>query len=137
MKLSDQIRDELYDQAYRVSLNAYSPYSGCKVGAALLMEDGLIYSGCNVENSSYGATVCAERVALFSAISQGKTQVKAVLVFTHSDEPWPPCGLCRQVLSEFSNPDIPVFLSNSKKKTKMTSMGELCPQFFGPSHLKG
>src|SRR5690348_9517727 len=90
---------ELYEKAIQAQKHSYSPYSGCKVGAALRTRGGEIFSGCNVENSSYGATVCAERVAVQKAVSEcGKIEIMEIMVVTDASPPWPPCGLCRQVM---------------------------------------
>ncbi|MEK6580085.1 MAG: cytidine deaminase, partial [Bdellovibrionota bacterium] len=96
---------ELLDTAKAVRKNAYSPYSKVKVGAALRTRDGKIFSGCNVENSSYGATVCAERVAIQKAVSElgGKIEIQELVVVTDATPPWTPCGICRQVIAEFGS----------------------------------
>jgi len=99
---------ELLKAAEKAAENAYSPYSGLCVGAAILSKDGRIFTGCNIENASFGATVCAERVALFSAIAQGVRTFRAIAV-THT-----PCGICRQTLSEFGDMDI-VTTSGTKR----------------------
>lgn len=134
-RVTSELIEKLYQAAKQARDHSYSPYSGYKVGAALWMNESQIFSGCNVENASYGATICAERAALFSAISQGYQKVGAILVLTDAQEPWPPCGLCRQVLSEFSIPEVPVILSNLKEKIIQRTMEELCPYFFGATHL--
>ena len=94
---------ELYEAAKKARENSYSPYSGFKVGAALRTVDGRIFAGCNVENSSYGATICAERGAIQTAAAAvGSFKIKEILVVTDASPAWPPCGLCRQVITEFS-----------------------------------
>ncbi|MDD7016189.1 MAG: cytidine deaminase [Firmicutes bacterium] len=103
---------QLYDIAQTVSRNAYAPYSGFKVGAALLTEDGRVYSGVNIENSSYGATICAERTAFVKAISEGEKQFTAIAVYEEGEEAIP-CGICRQFMYEFS-PDI-MFITGSSR----------------------
>lgn len=116
------------------SENAYSPYSGAKVGCALETSDGSIYTGCNIENASYGGTICAERVAILKAVSEKKMTLKKIYVFTK--EGWPPCGLCRQVMSEFAASDLEIIMGDeSGKETKM-SFKDLMPLSFTPSHLK-
>ena len=108
--------------------NAYAPFSKFKVGAAVLTAGGRIFSGCNVENSSYGLTVCAERVAIFKAVSAGGREIKAVLVYADTAKLTPPCGACLQVLNEFSeNPDV--VLSNGRS-TKTYRLRELLPLSF-------
>jgi cytidine deaminase len=115
---------------------AYSPYSKVKVGAAVLMSDGWIYSGCNVENASYGGTICAERTAVVKAISSGRSRkIAAVLVVTNQRTIWPPCGICRQFLSEFCSPSTPVFCLNSRAAAKVSTFGEILPAAFNKTHL--
>ena len=108
--------------------NAYAPFSKLKVGAAVLTAKGRIFSGCNVENSSYGLTVCAERVAIFKAVSAGECDIQAVLAYADTAKLTPPCGACLQVISEFSeNPEI--VLANGRS-TKMYRLRELLPLGF-------
>lgn len=111
---SNEIR-ELCEQALNARENAYAPYSTFLVGAAVLCESGDIYSGCNIENASYGLTVCAERVALFNAASAGNIQHIAIAVATSGGHY--PCGACRQVMAEFSE-DLRIFIGNSDKPEK-------------------
>lgn len=123
-------------EASRSALNAaYSPYSKIRVGSAVLTNDGQIFSGCNVENASYGATICAERTAIFKAISEGAKSIKGVVVMTESRKPWAPCGLCRQVILEFASAKTPVILANTKGKQKLLTVGELCPHSFSPKQM--
>ena len=98
--------------AIEASKNAYSPYSKAMVGSALITSDGSIYSGCNVENASYGGTICAERVAILKAVSDKKMKLKKIYVYTK--EGWPPCGMCRQVMSEFADKDLEIIKSSVK-----------------------
>ncbi len=108
--------------------NAYAPFSKLKVGAAVLTANGRIFSGCNIENSSYGLTICAERVAAFKAVSAGECEIQAVLVYADTAKPTAPCGACLQVTSEFSeNPEI--VLSNGRS-TKTYRLRELLPLGF-------
>ena len=108
--------------------NSYSPFSDFKVGAAVLADDGRVYAGANVENSSFGLTVCAERVAVFTALSAGARAVKAVLVYADTDTLTPPCGACLQVINEFStNPDV--ILTNGHE-TRQCRLRDLLPQGF-------
>lgn len=121
--------DDLVHAAQQALENAYAPFSGYKVGAALLCEDETVISGCNVENASYGLTNCAERTAVFAAVASGKTEFKAIAVAA-SQEPTPfPCGACRQVLVEFCPPDFPVYIATVNGYTT-TTLGELLPHAF-------
>ncbi len=115
---------------------AYSPYSKIRVGSAVLTDDGQVFSGCNVENASYGATICAERTAILKAVSEGAKSIQAIVVMTESAEPWAPCGLCRQVILEFATLKTPVILVNTKGKQKRLSVGRLCPYAFSPKQMK-
>jgi len=109
-------KNEVIKQAIEAMENAYAPYSKFKVGAALLTKSGKIYTGCNIENSSYGASVCAERVAIFKAVSEGEHDFELLVVATKTEEPSPPCGICRQVISEFSN-DLPIIFSRTNSSS--------------------
>ncbi len=110
---------ELVDKALCAMEKAYAPYSHCFVGAALLCEDGSVFTGCNVENASFGATNCAERTAVFKAVSEGKRKFTAIAVVGGKDgkvsETFPPCGICRQVISEFAAKDMRVILFDGEK----------------------
>ena len=123
---------QLYDIAQKVSRNAYAPYSGFKVGAALLTEDGRVYSGVNIENSSYGATICAERTAFVKAISEGEKQFTAIAVYAEGEEAIP-CGICRQFMYEFA-PEIMVITGTSRDELNVRTLTELLPVGFS---LKG
>jgi cytidine deaminase len=127
---------ELLKSALAAQKNSHAPYSQKFIGAAMLMDDGKIYSGCNVENASYGGTVCAERVAIFKGISEGAKKIKEVLVVSSEPVPWPPCGLCRQVIAEFAGPEVKIHLSNPQGQGRTVKFGELFPDAFGPGHLK-
>ena len=113
---------------------AYAPYSKFKVGAALLGKSGRIFTGCNVENASYGLACCAERNAVFKALSEGEREFLAIAIVSDSPEPTAPCGACRQVLNEFA-PDISVIMPG-KKRTIKTTLKKLLPFAFGPKSLK-
>ena len=129
---------ELYEKARAVREKSYSPYSRHQVGAALRTSDGKIHTGCNVENSSYGATTCAERTAILKAVSENDTphlQIEEIVVITDATPPWPPCGMCRQVMSEFSTPKTRVHAMNLKGDCVSTDFSELMPQAFTPGHL--
>jgi cytidine deaminase len=136
MKLIPKELETLYQAAYQARLNSHSPYSGHKVGAAITTEDGKIFSGCNVENASYGATICAERGAIQTAISvEGQLNIVSVMVITDANPPWMPCGMCRQVLAEFSKSETAVYVANLEGEMKSLTFGELYPSSFTPSAL--
>lgn len=126
---------ELIEIATRARENAYVPYSHFKVGAALLSEDGRVYSGANIENASYGLTICAERTAVVKAVSEGVKDFKAIAVVTDSLEPESPCGACRQVLAEFA-PDLQVIMASPSGKVKKMSLAELLPLTFTAQALE-
>jgi cytidine deaminase len=128
---------ELFQVALRARDRSYSPYSGFKVGAAIRLESGEVFNGCNVENSSFGGTVCAERTAILKAVSEkGPTiRIAEVLVVTDASPGWPPCGLCRQVIAEFGS-KAHIHATNLKGELKTTRMDELFPDAFLPEHLK-
>lgn len=126
---------ELIEAATGVRENAYAPFSNFRVGSALETDDGEVIAGCNVESASYGLTVCAERVAIWKAISQGKRKIKAIAVVADTEELTPPCGVCRQIIWEFGG-DIPVILANLKGKTETVQMKELLPRAFDTKFLK-
>ena len=123
--------DELIAAARRAMQFAYVPYSHYKVGAALLSKDGRIFTGCNIENGSYGATNCAERTALFKAVSEGVREFTAIAVTAEKSVPWP-CGICRQALNEFS-PDIRVIVA-WKEQVQQAMLSDLLPHGFGPAN---
>ena len=119
---------ELFDKAVEVSKYSYAPYSNFHVGAAVLCSDGSIETGVNVENRSYGLTNCAERSAVFTAVSKGKTKFKAVAVYCRdANYPVPPCGACRQVLSEFLEKDTPVYFAGKNMNFRQYTMEEIYP----------
>ena len=120
--------EQLFAEARKAADLAYAPYSKFRVGAALLAEDGTVFLGCNVENRSFGLTVCAERTAVFKAISSGQRSFKALALSTpDSEKPVGPCGACRQVLSEFMDPASPVLFGGSGKEKIKTTLGILYP----------
>ena len=121
-------KNDLIQAAIEVSQRAYAPYSGYKVGAALLTKSGKIFTGCNVENSSYGLTNCAERTAVFKAVSEGEKEFSEIVIYVDSQKLPTPCGACRQVLSEFSS-DIKVTII-SPNEEKHTDIQELLPLSF-------
>jgi len=105
---------KLVEMAVKASENAYAPYSKFKVGAAVLTDDGRIFTGVNIENASYGLTICAERVAIFKAISEGAKKIRVIAVFSKGSMPYP-CGACRQVLAEFGSGDTKIIVYDGKK----------------------
>ncbi|MDR1419225.1 MAG: cytidine deaminase [Treponema sp.] len=120
--------DELFERAGEAACAAYAPYSKFRVGAALICEDGTVFSGCNVENRSFGLTICAERNAVFQAVARGTRRFAALAISTpDSVEPVGPCGACRQVLSEFMAEDAPVRFGGSGPGRVDTTIGELLP----------
>ena len=121
--------DRLYELAAAARENAYAPYSGFRVGAALATCDGKIYTGCNIENASYGATVCAERNALFAAVADGKRDFKALAVVCSGEDFAYPCGICRQVISELAG-GARIILENSRNEIKEYDIEELLPDSF-------
>lgn len=124
--------EELLRRAREVREHAHAPYSGFRVGAALMARDGTVHVGCNVENASYGATLCAERVALGAAVSGGHRRFRALALSSTAPGPVPPCGLCRQALVEFE-PDLPV-LSEGLDGLAEWTLGALLPEpFVGPA----
>jgi cytidine deaminase len=114
--------------------NAHAPFSNFRVGAALRAQSGKTYTGCNVENASYGLTCCAERVAIFKAVSEGERGFEAIAIVTDTDTLAPPCGACRQIIWEFCG-DVPVILANLKGKVEYESAGKLLPRPFDSSFL--
>lgn len=114
---------------------AYVPYSKFPVGAVLLSKDGTIFTGCNIENAAYGLSNCAERTAIFKAVSEGTRSFEKLVITGDTDGPISPCGSCRQVISEFCAPDMPVILTNVKGNIEETTVAELLPRAFGPKDL--
>jgi len=119
---------KLIEKAIEAMHKAYAPYSNFKVGAALLTKSGRIFTGCNVENASFGLSICAERVAIFSAVSAGELQFEKLVVVANTDSPVSPCGACRQVMSEFG--DFEVLLVNTRGELVRTRVSELLPRAF-------
>ena len=126
--------DSLIDAALRARDQAHAPFSKFKVGAALLDDSGRIHTGCNVENATYGLTVCAERVAVFKAISEGVRKFRRIAVAADTSVLTPPCGACRQILWEFCG-DIEVILTNLQGKTESLRLKDLFPRPFDASFL--
>ncbi len=132
---------ELLKEALNARKMAYAPYSDYQVGAALVTEDGSIYHGCNVENASYGATCCAERTAVFKAVSEGKRKIMKIAIAGGSKEEINfayPCGICRQVLREFADPaQLQVIVGRSEEDLKIYTLEQLLPDSFGPDFKNG
>ena len=126
--------DALIAAAKQARENAHAPFSGFRVGAALRAQSGRVFTGCNVENATLGLTCCAERVAIFKAISEGERGFDAIAVVADTDTLTPPCGACRQIIWEFCG-DVPVVLTNLKGKTEITQSGALLPKAFDSSFL--
>jgi len=120
--------DHLFSEAMEAARNAYAPYSHFRVGAALLLDDGSVITGVNVENRSYGLTNCAERTAIFAAVTAGKRNFKAIAIATpDADYPVGPCGACRQVISEFMKPEAVVIFGSSAANRIETTVGAVYP----------
>ncbi len=126
--------ETLISAAKQARENAHAPFSNFRVGAAVRATSGRIFGGCNVENATYGLTVCAERIAIFKAISEGERGFDAISVVTDTDALTPPCGACRQLIWEFCG-DVPVIMANLKGKTETIQMRDLFPKPFDSSHL--
>lgn len=127
--------DELIKAALAVRERAFAPYSNFRVGAAVRSKSGHIYSGCNVESASFGLTVCAERVAIWKAVSEGETDLTAIAIVTDTDELTPPCGVCRQIIWEFCG-DVPILLANCRGDRDSSTTKELLPRAFDTKFLK-
>ena len=127
--------EALFEKACAALENSYAPYSRFKVGACILTESGKTYSGCNFENASLGATICAERCAASCAIAAGERRFKAVAIAGESAPAWP-CGICRQVLREFSDLTMPVIVGKAGEGFQIRTLGELLPESFGPEDLQ-
>lgn len=131
---------ELLSLAVNAMKKSYSPYSNCKVGAALLCKNGKVFTGTNIENASFSPTVCAERVAVFKAVSEGETEFSGIAVVGGKDGKingiFAPCGVCRQVLREFCDDDFPIILGESENEFKKVTLKELLPLSFSPDNVR-
>lgn len=132
---------EMIRRAFSALPFAYVPYSHFKVGAALLTEDGEVYTGCNIENAAFGPGNCAERTAIFKAVSEGKRDFLAICIVNENQDGGhdfcPPCGVCRQVMAEFCDPEtFQIILAKSPEYYKIYTLAELFPEGFGPGYLK-
>jgi cytidine deaminase len=128
-------QQQLIEEAKKARENAYVPYSKFSVGAALLGEDGTVFHGCNIENAAYPMCVCAERTALFKAYSEGKRNFKGLAVVADVNRPVPPCGACRQVISELCPPKMNVYLTNLLGEVQTITVEELLPGAFSAEDL--
>lgn len=127
-------KSDLIKEALKAKEKAYVPYSNFHVGAALLTEDGELFTGCNIEIASYSPTICAERTAIFKAISEGHKKIKEIAVVGDSHYSYP-CGVCRQVLREFGS-DATIYVANSEEDFREYKLEELLPNSFGPDDLE-
>ena len=132
--------EKLIELAKDAMQRAYAPYSGYKVGAALLCADGTVYQGCNVENAAYGPSNCAERTAIFKAVSEGHTEFKAIAVCGGKDGvitgAFPPCGVCRQVMREFCDDDFMIYMIEAEGGYRSCTLSELLPFSFSPTNVQ-
>ncbi|MEM4416743.1 MAG: cytidine deaminase [Nitrososphaerota archaeon] len=126
---------QLLKEAFKATRNSYAPYSRFRVGAALLTDEGEVVTGCNVENASYGLSNCAERTAVFRAVSMGRRRFKAIAVVSSKVNPVYPCGACRQVLREF-NPGLTVVVADGRGRPLTTTLERMLPHSFGPESLR-
>ena len=131
--MTEDINEKLMKDAEKAKKNAYVPYSKFPVGAALITESGEIYTGCNVESASYGATNCAERTAIFKAVSDGHRKIKKIAIISDLDETYP-CGICRQVIAEFSD-DVEIIIGNVDSY-KILTLDDLFPHSFTKKDLE-
>ena len=127
--------EKLVAESKKAREQAYVPYSKFPVGAALLADDGTIYHGCNIENSAYSMTNCAERTAFFKAVSDGVRSFKALAVVADTEGPVSPCGACRQVIAEFCDGSMPVYLTNLNGDVEETTVAKLLPGAFSKEDL--
>ena len=135
-----EILAEMIEKAYDSIQYCYTPYSNFKVAAALLGKNGVIYTGCNIENAAYGPVNCAERTAIFKAVSEGQTEFDGIVIIGGKDgvveDYCPPCGVCRQIMREFCNPqEFEIVLPKSREEYKIFTLEELLPLGFGPENL--
>lgn len=123
-------KNTLVEKAIEARSTAYVPYSKFQVGAAIITSNDQVYLGCNIENASYGLTNCAERTAIFKAVSEGDTEIKAIAVVADTEGPVSPCGACRQVIAEFATDDTKIYLANLNGDVKETTISEILPGYF-------
>ncbi len=135
LEVNEMNKEMLLEASITAREKAYVPYSKFPVGAALLTKDGEVIQGCNIENASFGLTNCAERTAIFKAVSEGKKEFAAIAVSGDTEGPVSPCGACRQVLAEFCEPTMPVYLTNLKGNVLETTVAQLLPGAFTTEDL--
>ncbi len=128
--------DELIERAREAREFAYAPYSNFRVGAALVATDGRIFTGCNVENSTYGLAMCAERVAIFKAVSEGAQKISRMAIVAGHERPAPPCGCCRQMVWEFAEGDMKIIIADLSGDRQEYNIEELIPHAFDRSFLE-
>lgn len=128
--------EQLFHFAKEAMETAYVPYSKFRVGAVVVTKDGQLFTGCNIENASYGATNCAERTAIFKAVSQGYREFEKIMVIADSETPCAPCGICRQVVAEFFDPSAEIVMTNLKGEFLVKTVEEILPYAFGPKYLE-
>ncbi|MFP4198749.1 MAG: cytidine deaminase [Halanaerobium sp.] len=134
--MKKEIKEKMFNKALEVQKNAYVPYSEFPLGAAILTKDGSIYTGVNIENAAYGLTNCAERSAIFAAVTEGHRNIEAVLIVSSTEEPVPPCGSCRQVINEFADGEIEIIMMTEKGKEITMTSTELLPGAFSNSSME-
>ena len=127
---SDEMNQKLVEEAYAAMKHANAPYSHFRVGAALLTKEGKIFTGCNIENASYGATNCAERTAVFKAVSEGYTQIERIAIVSSSHQKTPPCGICRQFMQEFCDTDFKIVSGDDVEHLSVYTLEEILPEGF-------
>lgn len=135
--MSEQDSEELIETAKQARMQSIAPFSNFLVGAALKTQDGKVYTGCNVESASYGLTVCAERVAIWKALSEGERHFTELAVVADTETLTPPCGTCRQIIHEFCGDEATIILANLRGQTETCKMKELLPRAFDARFLIG
>lgn len=133
--INKEEREHMLDLAYQAMARAYTPYSHFQVGACLKGAGGKYYLGCNIESASYTPTNCAERTAVFKAVSEGEREFESIVIVCSGKRPAAPCGVCRQVLREFCKDDMPVVFADKDRNVIESTLGELLPHSFGPEDL--
>ena len=128
-------KNMLVEKAIEARSKAYVPYSKFQVGAAIITSNDHLYLGCNIENASYGLTNCAERTAIFKAVSEGDTEIKAIAVVGDTEGPVSPCGACRQVIAEFATEETKIYLANLNGDVKETTISEILPGYFSSKDM--